>query len=158
MSTWMFLVVGLLILINALYVAAEFAIVGARVSRVEHVAGQGHRLAAALLPIIKDTASLDRYIAACQSVMSLSSLLLGAFGQATIGVAIGEWLVAYRGLEPLGAHALSATLVLVVLTSAQVVPASHSTAPGGNSRMTVEPMLKRPISAPLTRSTASASP
>ncbi len=121
MSTWMFLVVGLLILINALYVAAEFAIVGARVSRVEHVAGQGHRLAAALLPIIKDMASLDRYIAACQIGITLSSLILGAFGQATIGIAIGEWLVAYRGLEPLGAHALSATLVLVVLTSAQVV-------------------------------------
>ncbi len=47
MSVWMFLVVGLLILIDTLYVAAEFAIVGARVSRVEHFATQGRRSAEA---------------------------------------------------------------------------------------------------------------
>ena len=85
MSTWIFVVVGLLILINALYVAAEFAIVGARASRVEHFTRQGHRLAAAILPIVKDTKRLDRYIATCQIGITLSSLILGAFGQATIG-------------------------------------------------------------------------
>ena len=121
MSTWMFLVVGLLILINALYVAAEFAIVGARASRVEHFARQGHRLAAAILPIVKDTTRLDRYIAACQIGITLSSLILGAFGQATIALALGALLVADWGMDMVGAYALSATIVLVVLTSAQVV-------------------------------------
>jgi CBS domain containing-hemolysin-like protein len=121
MSTWMFLVVGTLILINALYVAAEFAIVGARASRVEHFAAQGHRLAAALLPIVKDTTRLDRYIAACQIGITLSSLILGAFGQATIAFALGALLVSDWGMETVGAYALSATIVLVVLTSAQVV-------------------------------------
>ena len=85
MSTWIFVVVGLLILIKGLYVAAEFAIVGARASRVEHFTRQGHRLAAAILPIVKDTTRLDRYIAPCQIGITLSSLILGAFGQATIG-------------------------------------------------------------------------
>jgi hypothetical protein len=41
--------------VNALYVAAEFAIVGARATRVEQLAAQGHRLAGALLPILRDT-------------------------------------------------------------------------------------------------------
>ncbi|CRI65031.1 conserved membrane hypothetical protein [Thiocapsa sp. KS1] len=121
MSVWMLLVVGLLILINALYVAAEFAIVGARASRVEHFARQGHRLAAALLPIVKDTTRLDRYIATCQIGITLSSLILGAFGQATIALALGALLVSDWGMETVGAYALSATIVLVVLTSAQVV-------------------------------------
>ncbi|EGV18108.1 hemolysin family protein [Thiocapsa marina] len=121
MSVWMFLVVGLLILINALYVAAEFAIVGARASRVEHFARQGHRLAAALLPIVKDTTRLDRYIATCQIGITLSSLILGAFGQATIALALGALLVSDWGMETVGAYALSATIVLVVLTSTQVV-------------------------------------
>jgi CBS domain containing-hemolysin-like protein len=121
MSVWMFLVVGLLILINALYVAAEFAIVGARASRVEHFARQGHRLAAALLPIVKDTTRLDRYIATCQIGITLSSLILGAFGQATIALALGGLLVSEWGMETVGAHTLSATIVLVVLTSTQVV-------------------------------------
>lgn len=121
MSLWMFLVVGLLILINALYVAAEFAIVGARPSRVERFAAQGHRLASAILPIVKDTTRLDRYIAACQIGITLSSLILGAFGQATIAIGLGALLATDWGMEPVGAYALAATVVLVVLTSAQVV-------------------------------------
>lgn len=121
MSVWSVVVVLVLILVNALYVAAEFAIVGARVTRVEQFAAQGHRLAAALLPIMRDAARLDRYIAACQIGITLSSLILGAFGQATIGLALGDLLVSHGGLEPLGAYALSATVVLVALTSIQVV-------------------------------------
>ena len=69
-----FLIVAFLILVNALYVAAEFAIVGARATRVERLAGQGHRLAGALLPILRDTLRLDRYIAACQIGITASSL------------------------------------------------------------------------------------
>ncbi len=114
-------IVVFLILVNALYVAAEFAIVGARATRVEQLAAQGHRLAGALVPILRDTLRLDRYIAACQIGITASSLILGAFGQATIGLALGAALVAYGGLQPLGAYTLSATVTLVVLTSVQVV-------------------------------------
>ncbi|WP_295401524.1 hemolysin family protein [uncultured Thiocystis sp.] len=121
MSMLTLLIVVVLILINALYVAAEFAIVGARATRVEQFAAQGHRLAAALLPILRDAGRLDRYIAACQIGITLSSLVLGAFGQATIGLALGALLVSHGGLEPLGAYALSATVVLVVLSSTQVI-------------------------------------
>jgi CBS domain containing-hemolysin-like protein len=95
--------------------------VGARPSHVEHFARQGHRLAAAILPIVKDTTRMDRYIATCQIGITLSSLILGAFGQATIALALGALLVSIWGMETLGAYALSATIVLVVLTSTQVV-------------------------------------
>jgi putative hemolysin len=110
-----------LIVVNALYVAAEFAAVGARATRVEQLAMQGDRLARLLLPILRDAARLDRYIAACQIGITASSLILGAFGQATIGLALGASLVAYAGMEPVGAYALSATITLVGLTSTQVV-------------------------------------
>ena len=99
MSNWMFLVVVFLILVNALYVAAEFSMVGARASRVEHFTRLGNRLAAAILPIVKDTTCLDRYIATCQIGITLSSLILGAFGQATIGLALGALLVSDWGME-----------------------------------------------------------
>jgi CBS domain containing-hemolysin-like protein len=114
-------VVVFLILVNALYVAAEFAAVGARATRVAQLEAQGNRLAAALLPTLLDAARLDRYIAACQIGITASSLILGAFGQATIGLALGAALVAYVGMEPLGAYALSAAITLVGLTSTQVV-------------------------------------
>ena len=121
MSIWPFVVVLILILINALYVAAEFAIVGARLTRIEQVANQGHPLAAALLPIRRDAVRLDRYIAACQIGITLSSLVLGAFGQATLALDLGALLASDTGLEPLGAYALSAVVILIVLSSTQVV-------------------------------------
>ena len=115
------LTVVVLILLNALYVAAEFAIVGVRATRVELLAAQGQRSALGLLPVLRDTARLDQYIAACQFGITLSSLILGAFGQATLGLALGALLVAQTGLEPLAAYSLSATLTLVILTGVQVV-------------------------------------
>jgi putative hemolysin len=121
MSLWIVFVVIVLILVNALYVAAEFATVGARATRVEQLAAQGHRLAAALLPTLREPLRLDTYIAACQIGITFSSLVLGAFGQATIGVALGAQLDEHTGLEPLAAYALSAVITLVVLTSTQVV-------------------------------------
>lgn len=121
MSLWIAFVVIVLILVNALYVAAEFATVGSRVTRVEQLAARGHRLALALLPILRDPRRLDRYIAACQIGITLSSLVLGAFGQATIGLALGALLDAHTGLGTLSAYALSATITLIVLTSIQVV-------------------------------------
>ncbi|WP_260296062.1 CNNM domain-containing protein [Sedimenticola hydrogenitrophicus] len=99
----------------------EFAAVGARVTRVERLTTQGQRLAVALLPTLCNPLRLDRYIAACQLGITLSSLVLGAFGQATIGLALGAQLDKHTGLEPLTAYALSATITLVVLTSIQVV-------------------------------------
>ena len=117
----MFAVVALLILANALYVAAEFAVVGVRASRIQHFAENGSGLAARLLPILLDTAALDRYIAACQIGITVSSLVLGAFGQATIGLALGATLIDRFGMDAITAYGLSATTVLVVLTSAQVV-------------------------------------
>lgn len=113
--------VVVLILFNALYVAAEFAAVGARASRVEQFARQGSRIAERLLPIVRDTLRLDRYIAACQIGITVSSLVLGAFGQAAIGIALGTMLVERMDMAPVSAYATSATTVLVLLTSLQVV-------------------------------------
>lgn len=115
------LIIVLLILVNALYVAAEFALVGARATRVEQLALDGHRLAIGVLPILRDTKRLDHYIAACQIGITLSSLVLGAFGQATVGLALGTLLDAHTELESLSAHALAALITLVLLTVTQVV-------------------------------------
>ncbi len=121
MSLWTPFMVLLLILINALYVAAEFAAISVRLTRVEQLAAQGRRLAVGLLPILRDAGQLDRYIAGCQIGITLSSLVLGAFGQATIGLALGSLLAEHGLLEPVSAYALSATVTLVLLTSLQVI-------------------------------------
>ena len=71
-------ILAILILINALFVAAEFATVSSRRTRVNQLAGSGNRFARMLLPIVEDSQSLDRFVAACQIGITASSLVLGS--------------------------------------------------------------------------------
>ena len=50
------LIIAALILVNAVYVGAEFAAVSVRRSRVQQLASDGHPLAAWLLPLIESPA------------------------------------------------------------------------------------------------------
>jgi CBS domain containing-hemolysin-like protein len=121
MSAAVWAVIFVLILINALYVAAEFAAVGVRRSRVRQLADEGHWLARSLLPVVDSTVALDRYVGISQIGITLSSLILGAFAQATIAVALAPMLVAWFGLDGEAAESTAAVTVLLTLTTAQVV-------------------------------------
>ena len=57
-------IITLLILLTALFVAAEFAVVGARRSRLRRLAEDGNALATRVLPVVEDPHAIDRYIAA----------------------------------------------------------------------------------------------
>lgn len=111
----------LLIVVNALYVAAEFAAVSVRHSQIRHLAQEGNALAIRLLPVIQDTHKLDRYIAACQIGITLSSLILGAFGQATIARDFAGLLHASGNMTEAAAASTAALVVLILLTTLQVV-------------------------------------
>lgn len=121
MSVYTWLVIVFLISVNALYVAAEFAAVAARRSRVRQLAEDGNALAASLLPILQDARKLDRYIAACQIGITLSSLVLGAYGQATLAVYLVPLLQGLGGLQEVVAQSTASLVVLVGLTATQVV-------------------------------------
>jgi CBS domain containing-hemolysin-like protein len=114
-------VITLLILLTALYVAAEFGAVSARRSRLRRLAEDGHVLAARLLPVLEDPRALDRYIAASQIGITLSSLVLGAYGQATLAPRIEPWLVEYGGMQPATAESTAAVAVLLALTALAVI-------------------------------------
>jgi CBS domain containing-hemolysin-like protein len=110
-----------LILINAIYVAAEFAAVSVRRSRIRQLAADGNPLAQWLVPVLDSPAALDRYIAACQIGITLSSLVLGAYAQATIAVWLTPAFAELGGLQEVAAQSTSAVVVLLVLTVAQVI-------------------------------------
>ena len=106
---------------NALYVGAEFAAVGVRRSRIQKLADEGNPLAAWLLPHIESPAALDRYIAACQIGITLSSLVLGAYAQRTLAVWLTPVFADLGGLEQVAAQSTSAAVVLFTLTVGQVI-------------------------------------
>ena len=114
-------IVGFLILVNAFYVAAEFGVVSARRSRIQELAAQRNWLARLLLPVVQDAAALDRYVATCQIGITLSSLVLGAYGQASLAVVLTPLAAGWGGLQPLVAESTAAAIVLIGLTALQVV-------------------------------------
>jgi putative hemolysin len=115
------LIVASMVAVTALYVAAEFAAVSVRRSRIRQMAEDGHATARRLLPILEDAAALDRYIAACQVGITLSSLILGAYGQIAFGPGLSGLLQERLGLEPLAAASSAAGLILLVLTVGTMV-------------------------------------
>jgi CBS domain containing-hemolysin-like protein len=114
-------IIVLLILFTGLYVAAEFAAVSARRGRVRGLAEEGNTLAARLLPVLEDPRELDRYIAASQVGITLSSLILGAYGQAALAPRIAPLFERFGALQPATAESTAAIVVLVSLTTLAVV-------------------------------------
>ncbi len=114
-------VIAVLIAFNGLYVAAEFAAVSVRRSRVRQMAEEGNALARTLLPTLKEAPRLDRYIAACQVGITVSSLVLGAYGQASLGEALTPLFESWGGMQTVAAQSSSAAVVLIALTTLQMV-------------------------------------
>lgn len=115
------LVIVVLTLFTALYVAAEFGAVSVRRSRVRQMAEDGHRLAIRLLPIVENPRTIDRYIAASQIGITLTSLIIGAYGQATITPVIEPYVAQLTGWDLMTARSISQVSVLVTLTVFNVI-------------------------------------
>ena len=114
-------IIGFLIAVNAFYVAAEFSLVSVRRTRVLQLAEEGKGLATRLLPIISETAALDRHIAACQVGITASSLVVGAFGQAAFAPLLARPWITIGGWGETAAYSVASVIVLVVLTTGQMV-------------------------------------
>ena len=83
--------VAVLILLNAFFVAAEYGLVTARRTRIIELQHQGNRRARDVLRI---TADPGRFIAAMQLGVTLTSLGIGALGEATLSREFKHWLAA----------------------------------------------------------------
>src|SRR3569832_2201013 len=74
-------IVALLIILTAFFVAAEFALVKLRSSRVEQMVTEGYKNA---LAVRKVTSHLDDYLSACQLGITITALGLGWLGEPTV--------------------------------------------------------------------------
>lgn len=114
-------IIAVLILLNALFVAAEFAIVGAPRASIERRAAEGDAAARMVSNILKDPRRQDRYIATAQLGITVASLGLGMYGEHVLAEWIGHWLVGLGPLREAGAHTLASVLAVALLTYFHIV-------------------------------------
>lgn len=118
-------VIILLIAINGFYVAAEFSTVSAQRARLAQLAAGGNRGAQRMLRIIEDPHKMDAYIAASQLGITLSSLILGFYGQSNVSLWLEPYIAQLGRMAganaELVAQSVSAAAILILLTVLQVV-------------------------------------
>lgn len=79
----------LLVLMNAFFVAAEFALVAVRRSKIDQMAAEGDKSAAIVQQALTH---LDRYISATQLGITLASLALGWIGEPALAILVDRML------------------------------------------------------------------
>jgi CBS domain containing-hemolysin-like protein len=107
--------IPLLVAINGFFVAAEFALVAIRPTRVEELVNSGTSGAKALLAAITD---LNRSVAACQLGITVASLALGFVSEPAIHRLIHP---VFEGLPAEWGRAASVLLTLSLITYMHVV-------------------------------------
>jgi len=116
-----FLIITALILLNGIFVAAEFAIVGAPRAAIDAKAQRGNRLARAVQRVLEDPKQQDRYIATAQLGITVASLGLGMYGEHVIADGIYERLGRHGLPQWLASHGVASTLAVAILTYFHIV-------------------------------------
>jgi CBS domain containing-hemolysin-like protein len=114
-------IIFLLVIANGLFVAAEFAIVGAPRASIEHQAGQGSLLAQRVMRILENPKRQDRYIATAQVGISVASLGLGMYGEHVLAAWIAVWLEPLEESRWIAAHAVASVIAVSFLTYLHIV-------------------------------------
>jgi CBS domain containing-hemolysin-like protein len=110
----------LLVLANAFFVAAEFALVGSRRSKVDQMAAEGDRKSRTVQQALQH---LDRYISATQLGITLASLGLGWLGEPALAVLIDRLLSNFGvSVAPGVAHTVAGSITaFAIITFLHIV-------------------------------------
>ncbi|MBO8170330.1 MAG: HlyC/CorC family transporter [Bacillaceae bacterium] len=106
-----------LVFLNGFFVAAEFAMVKVRETRVTQLAEEGNRKAAVARRIVHN---LDAYLSACQLGITLASLGLGWVGEPAIAELITP-LLARFDIPEAGIHTIAFVIAFSIITFLHIV-------------------------------------
>ena len=108
-----------LLFLNGFFVAAEFAFVGVRKTRIQQLSNEGNFDAKLAMDGIKN---LDKYIAAVQLGITISSLGIGWVGESTLARLIHPiFQFLPSKMDTIATHTVSVTIAFVLITVLHVV-------------------------------------
>jgi CBS domain containing-hemolysin-like protein len=109
----------LLVAANAFFVAAEFALVGARRTRLDELARAGDGKAKLASTAVQ---SLDRYISATQLGITLASLGLGWVGEPALAHLFdGAFASLPEGIRPFATHGVAVAVAFAIISVLHIV-------------------------------------
>jgi CBS domain containing-hemolysin-like protein len=115
------LIIAMLILLNAVFVAAEFALVGVPRASVDSMAREGRWAARIVSRILHNPRRQDRYVATAQLGITAASLGLGMYGEHELAALIASWLEPAGLAGWVGVHTLASVLAVLFLTYFHIV-------------------------------------
>jgi CBS domain containing-hemolysin-like protein len=117
--TWRLVLLLALVFANGFFVAAEFAIVTVRKTRVDQLIAEGHRGARAVRRAVSDPES---YIAATQLGITMASIGLGWIGEPALASIIQPWFSALPAkIAETTAHAVAVAVAFAIVTALHIV-------------------------------------
>ncbi len=115
---WYIVGIVIFVILNAIYVAAEFALLKVRVSQVEALMETKPKKAKKILAAL---GNLNSYLSACQLGITIASLVLGALGEPFVLMLIWEPLSAVLGDYPQAMRIVSLVLATGAFAAVHVV-------------------------------------
>jgi CBS domain containing-hemolysin-like protein len=114
MSAVLLVLLFVLIAVNGVFVAAEFALVRSRRSKIEQLAAEGSRGASAVL---EELDRIDEYLSACQLGITMASIGIGFLGEPAVAKLIEP---IFGGLSHGVAVAISVAIAYALVTALHV--------------------------------------
>src|SRR6476646_8767292 len=117
--TWRLLGLAELVLANGFFVAAEFAIVTVRKTRIDQMIAEGHRNARA---VRRAVSAPDRYIAATQLGITMASLGLGWMAEPALAAMLEPALAFLPATVAVTtAHTIAVAVAFTVITAVEII-------------------------------------
>ncbi len=112
-----FIILGVLIFLNALFSMSEIALVSARKGRLEHLAEKGNKRAQRALALSNHP---ELFLSAVQIGITLISILTGVYSGEQFSEQLLPYLIKY-GIEPELADTLATLIIVVLVTFVSIV-------------------------------------
>lgn len=115
------LIISALIVLNGLFVSAEFAIVAVPRTRLQRMAEDGSVIAAKVMGILDDATRQNRFITTAQVGITIASLGLGMYGENVLAEWLAEKIIHAGQFTEAVSHTIATVAAVGALTYVHVV-------------------------------------